>query len=133
MQRIKKISIPFRTSIIVTFVAIVGFCASCWLINSDLSLIPFGFLIAGGIIGLVYALSGLFLIIDEKKSSSGFSIASIAIRNFILIGAMIAMALIDKFNNIPFYNLYVFVGVYTVGIATYIIFNLIESKKEKNV
>ena len=114
MQKIRNLSIPFRTSIIVAFVAIVGFCASCWLINSNLSLIPFGFLIAGGIIGLVYALSGLFLIIDEKKSSAGFSIASIAIRNFILIGTMIAMALIDKFNNIPFYNLYVFVGVYTV-------------------
>ena len=129
----RKLSIPFRTSIIVTLVMVVGFCASCWLIPTGYRGIPFGFLIAGGVNAALYALSGFFLIIDDKKHSSTFSIIAVIVRNVILVGTMIAMAFIDKIFGFQFYNLYVFVGVYTAGIIAYIIFNLVESKKEKDV
>ena len=132
MRFFNKLSIPFRTSIIVSLLMVVGFCASCWLISTSFAGIPYGFLIAGGVNAILYALSGFFLIIDEKRQSTTFSIIAVIVRNVVLIGSMIAMAFIDKTFGFPFYNLYVFVGVYTAGIAAYIIFNLIESKKEKD-
>ena len=78
--------------------------------------IPFGFLLAGGFIAVVHVISYLFSVIDRKRATATFTIIAMALRLVLLLLALIFIALLNYEWNIKLFNMFVFVGMYTLGI-----------------
>ena len=116
MNFLKKLDHNLLTAIILVSVGLLGFLASCFLISTDLQDIPFGFLLAGGFIAVVHVISYLFSIIDRKRATATFTIIAMALRLVLLLLALIFIALMNYEWNIKLFNMFVFVGMYTLGI-----------------
>lgn len=116
MNFLKKLDHNLLTAIILASVGILGFLASCFLISTDLQDIPFGFLLAGGFIALVHIISYLFTLLDRKRATATFTIIAMALRLILLLFALIIIALMNYEWGIKLFNMFVFVGMYTLGI-----------------
>ena len=117
MKSLKKLDRNLLTAIIVVGISLVGFVSSCFLISSELQDIPFGFLFAGGVIAAVHVISFAFNKIDERRASATFTIIAMALRLVIMLAMLIIIALMNYRWNIKLFNIFVFVGVYLVGIV----------------
>ena len=124
MKLLKKLDNNLLSSIIVYGLSILGFVISSFLISTSYKDIPFGFLFSGGVIGTLYLISCLLGKIDTKNEKSVWSIVAINIRLLVIIGVMIIIAFMNYRWNIKLFNLFVFIGVYTVGIISFILLNL---------
>lgn len=116
MKFIKKLDHNLFTAIVVAGVAILGFLASCFLISTNLQDIPFGFLLAGGILAAVHLLSYLLHTIDKRRGTSIFTILSMGIRLMVLLVSLVLIALMNYKWDLKLFNMFVFVGMYTFGI-----------------
>ncbi len=116
MKLFKKLDHNLLTAIILVGVGMLGFIASCFLISSDLQDIPFGFLLAGGVLGAVHALSFGLNEIDRRRGAATFTIMAMFLRLMILLITIILIALMNYRWNIKLFNMFVFVGMYTLGI-----------------
>lgn len=116
MKLFKKLDHNLLTAIILVGVGVLGFLASCFLISSDLQDIPFGFLLAGGVLGAVHALSFGLNEIDRRRGAATFTIMAMFLRMMILLITLILIALMNYRWNIKLFNMFVFVGMYTLGI-----------------
>ena len=116
MNFLKKLDHNLLTAIILASVGVLGFLASCFLISTDLQDIPFGFLLAGGFIALVHIISYLFTLLDRKRATATFTIIAMALRLILLLFALIIIALMNYEWGIKLFNMFVFVGMYTLGI-----------------
>ena len=117
MKLFKKLDHNLQTAIILAGVGVLGFLASCFLISTELQDIPFGFLLAGGVLSAVHMLSFAFNMIDRRRATATFTIMSMFIRLAILFVALIFIALMNYKWNIKLFNMFVFVGMYTLGIV----------------
>ena len=120
MKLLKKLDNEILTAIIVFLCAVIGFTATSFLIPTYID-IPLGFVLSGGIIAFIYVLSSLFKKIDERRGSTTFSIISISLRMVLTITSLLLLALMYYRWNIKLFNVFVFVGVYTLGIIVYMI------------
>lgn len=116
MKLFKKLDHNLLTAIIMTGVGVLGFLASCFLISTDLQDIPFGFLLAGGVIAGVHMLSFGLNMIDRRRATATFTIMAMFLRLVILFVALIFIALMNYKWNMRLFNMFVFVGMYTLGI-----------------
>ncbi len=116
MKLFKKLDHNLLTAIILVGVGVLGFLASCFLISTDLQDIPFGFLLAGGVLGAVHALSFGLNEIDRRRGAATFTIMAMFLRMMILLITLILIALMNYRWNIKLFNMFVFVGMYTLGI-----------------
>lgn len=120
MKLLKKLDNEILTAIIVFLCAVIGFATTSFLIPTYID-IPLGFVLSGGIIAFIYVLSSLFKKIDERRGSTTFSIISISLRMVLTITSLLLLALMYYRWNIKLFNVFVFVGVYTLGIIVYMI------------
>ena len=116
MNFLKKLGHNLFTSIVVFAISVIGFACSCFLIGTRLQEIPFGFLLSGGIIALMHVISHIFMMIDQRRGTSVFTMIAMALRLFVLLGSLILIFLMYYRWGIQLFNVFVFVGVYTVGI-----------------
>ena len=116
MKLFKKLDHNLLTAIIMVGVGVLGFLASCFLISTNLQDIPFGFLLAGGVLGAVHMLSFGLNEFDRRRASATFTIMAMFLRLVILLITLILIALMNYRWNIRLFNMFVFVGMYTLGI-----------------
>ena len=116
MNFLKKLDHNLMTAIVLAGVGLLGFLASCFLISTELQDIPFGFLLAGGFIGVVHVISYLFTLADKRRGTATFTIIAMALRLALLLLALILIALMNYVWGIKLFNFFVFVGMYTLGI-----------------
>ena len=116
MNFIKKLGHNLFTAFVILIISIIGFCASAFLISSDLQHIPFGFLLAGGIIALLHVASHFLAEMDKRRGTSIFTIIAMSLRLVVLLGTLILVCLMYYRWDIKLFNVFVFVGVYTIGI-----------------
>ena len=133
MNFLKKLDQNLLTAIIILVIALIGFGCSSFLIFTDLQHIPFGFLLSGGIIAFIHLISYLLVLLDKRNGTTMFSIVSISMRLVILLGSLLLIVLMYYRWNIKLFNVFVFVGMYTVSIITFCLtFVLSKDRKEQD-
>ena len=118
MKLIKKLGNNLFTAIAVLIIAIIGFASSAFLISTNLQDIPFGFLLSGGIIAFIHIISHFLVKVDEIRGSAVFTVLSIIVRFVILTASLILIGLMYYRWGLKYFNIFVFVGVYTLAIIT---------------
>ena len=132
-MKLRKLEINLLTSIIVLLVGLIGFGATSFLLNSALIHIPLGFLFSTGVISLLYLIAHLFVKIDEKRGNNVFTIISLSLRFAVLIGVMIILGFMNYRWGNELFNIFVFIGMYTLGVLVFVILNLLnKERKETN-
>ena len=130
MKFLKTAESNLLTAIVVFTISVLGFAASSYLLTSEFIHIPLGFLFSGGVIGSLYLFSHFLLKKDNEDAKATWSIIAISARFAIIIAAMIIIALMYYRWNLPYFNLFVFIGVYTAGVITFVISYLTSGRKE---
>lgn len=116
MNFFQKLDHNLWTSFVVLGVSLIGFACSCFLISTDMQDIPFGFLLAGGIIAFIHVFSFLMTLIDKRRGTTVFTIIAMIFRLVIVLASLVVVALMYYKWNIKLFNIFVFVGMYTVGV-----------------
>ena len=133
MKFLRKLDNNLLAALIVYFVSILGFACSSFLISTSLIDIPLGFLFSGGVIGSLYLLTFFFGKLDERTGRNIFGIISIGVRLFVIIGVMILIAFMYYRWEIKIFNLFVFIGIYSLGVISFVLLHLLNKEgKEKN-
>lgn len=131
MSFLKKLDRNLLTGIITLLISIIGFACSSFLLTTDLKHFPLGFLYSGGVIALVYVISYFLVRIDIKQGTTIFSIISLGMRLVIILTSMLMMVMMYYKWDIKLFNVFVFVGVYTLSIITFCLtYILIKDGKE---
>lgn len=124
MKKLRKLEKNLLTSIVTCIVSLLGFAASSFLLLGEYRDIPLGFLFGGLVIGGLYLLTFFLSKKDEENVSSNRTVIVIFLRLLLIIALMIVVAFMNYRWNAKYFNLFVFIGIYTVGVLTYILSNL---------
>ena len=116
MKLLRKLGHNLVTAFAILIISIIGFACSAFLIPSELRSIPYGFLLAGGILALIHVISHLLTAIDVRRGSSIFTIISMIVRLTLTLASLLLICFMYYRWNIKLFNVFVFVGVYTAGI-----------------
>ena len=132
-MKIRKLEINLLTSIIVLLVGVIGFGVTSFLLSTTYIHVPLGFLFSSAVISVLYLIAHLFVRIDEKRKTSAFALVSIILRFVVLVGVMLILGFMNYRWNNELFNIFVFIGMYTLGVITFVTLNLInKERKEKN-
>lgn len=129
MNLIGKLGVSLFTAISVIAISLVAFSCSSFLISTPLQDVPFGFLLAGGVIGFCYLLNHLFVKPDTSRGSTTFSLVSIILRFAIQVVVMVLIGLMYYRWNIKLFNIFVYVAIYTVGVIIFALAHIYIKKK----
>ena len=130
MKLLKKLDNELLTAVVVFITSVLGFAITSFLIPTHID-IPLGFILSGGIIALIYALSSLLRKIDERKGTYIFSIITVSLRLVVTLTALLLLILMYYKWNIKLFNVFVFVGIYTFGIIAYMITFIISKNRKE--
>lgn len=128
MKFLKKLNESIQIAILTYFVTIVGLIALLFLFFIGHMDIPLGLLLGGGIVGTLNLFAGLIQEWTSSKEGAIVSIIFTIIRNIIIVASMIIIALMYYRWNMPYFNIFAFVGIYTVSIIITLIVHLKERK-----
>ena len=130
MNFLRKGEINLVTAVITCVISVLGFAISAFLLTQNMIDIPLGFLFSGGVIGSLYLLTHFLVKIDKTEARATWSILAISIRLFIIVGVMIIIALMYYRWNLKYFNIFVFVGIYTISALTFVLSHLSKNRKE---
>ena len=129
MNFLRKLDHNFLAALVVGIVSLLGFGVTGFLIPTSYIDIPLGFIFSGAVIASLYVVSHFLIKIDEKNGTSYWSIASIILRLVILVGVLVILGFMNYRWNIKLFNIFVFVAIYTIGVATFSL-SYIRKRKE---
>ena len=130
MKLFRSLNNSLKAGILTILISLLGFLATLFLFFNGYSDIPLGILLGGFVIGGLNIIAGIVEKKDEQKNSSVASIIMIIVRFIVLIACMIIIALMNYRWDVKIFNLYAFVGVYTVSIITLVITYLTERRQK---
>ena len=130
MKFIRNLETNLLVAVITFVVAVIGFAASSFLLTTSYLDIPLGFLLSGGVIGSLYIITHFFTKIDNRDSRATWSIIAITIRLVVIVGMMILIALMYYRWNMKYFNIFVFVAMYTISAAVFVFAHLSRNRKE---
>ena len=116
MKIFRKLGHNLFTALVVLIISIIGFACSSFLVNTELKHIPYGFLFSGGVIALIYVISHLLNYIDKRNGTTVFTILSMGVRLILTLTTLLLICFMYYKWDIKLFNVFVFVGMYTVGI-----------------
>ena len=90
--------------------------------------IPLGFILGGVVSTILCLLSALAEKQDDKKEGTTFSIIVIILRMVLLVAVTLIIAFMYYRWNLPIFNIFSFVGMYTGSIIIMVIVHLISKK-----
>lgn len=124
----EKHSNSFVAAILTFVVTLLAVAVSSFCFFNGHMDIPLGFLLGGGVMGGLNLLSALAEKADEKRQSTTFSILVITLRLTLLVGIAIIIAFMYYRWNLPIFNLYTFIAMYTMSVICTIIVHLVNKK-----
>ena len=131
MKFLSKLDNQLLTAVIVLIVSLLGFAATGFLIPSSYQHIPFGFLLSGGIISVIYVISSILERVDVKRGSTTFSIIAIIMRLVVLLTSLALVGLMYYKWNIKLFNIFVFVGMYTAGVGVHMLVTVFRKPRKE--
>ena len=128
MKLFTSLNASLKIAILTYIFAIFGFLVTLFLLFNGHQDIPLGVIFAGGVIGTVNLFAGLAEHYYQNKEGAIISIILIGIRTFVILGVMILIALMYYRWNMPLFNIFAYVAIYTISIILTVIVNLKERK-----
>ena len=129
MKLFRSLNNSLKTGIITMLVALVGFLGTLFLLFNGHKDIPLGIALGGVVIGGLNILSGLLEKKDEAKASSIRTFIAIGLRLAVIVVMMIIIALMYYRWDLPLFNIFAFVGVYTVSVIVLVVLFLKERRQ----
>lgn len=129
MKFLSQIERNLRVALLVGILTVVAIIASSYCFVTKFYEIPLGFALGGAVVSTLYLIGHFLYQIDVKNGEVKYSILMIGIRNFILIGSIIVLALMYYRWDIKYFNLFAYIGIYTGGIIIFVIDHLVYKNK----
>lgn len=127
MNSIGKLRKPYKVALLVLLISIIGFAATAFLIPTRLD-IPLGIIVSGAIISLLNFLQGIAEKYDNHKHGVVFSILMIIFK-FVVVVVFIVMAALMYYRwDLPYFNIFSTIGVYTVSILSTILVYILDKE-----
>ena len=130
MKLLKKLDSHLLTALIVFIIGVVGFAITSFLLNTKYLDIPLGFVLFSGIVAIIYVISHLLLVIDKRRGTSIFSLVAITLRLFVMVTVLLLFFLLYYRWNIKLFNIFVLIGMYSVGVIVFLLINALNKGKE---
>lgn len=121
MSAFKNFSKFTKTAVLTYLVTLLGFVATSFLFTQGHMDIPLGILLGGTIFGSLSLVSHFLDKKDELDQTSRYSIIIIIVRFVILIASIVVIALMYYKFDLKIFNLFSFIGIYTVSIIIMVI------------
>ena len=131
MKLLGKLDNNLLTGIITLTLSLVIFACTSFLVLTPYKDIPFGFLLSGGIVSIVYVASSFLTRLDEGKQSSVGSLISIIVRFVIFVASVILLAFMYYRWDIKLFNIFTFIGVYTFSTLTFVLLFVIRKNRKE--
>ena len=125
MRFFQEANNSIKTAFITYALTLLATLSTIFLFFQGLMDIPLGILLGGSIFGTLSLISGLVEKKDEDRKTPIYSIVLIGVRFLLLIAITIVIAFMYYRWNLPIFNIFAFVGAYTVSIIVMIIVYLI--------
>ena len=128
MTFFKQLNNSIKVAILTYLISIVGFLALLFLLFNGHKDIPLGVIFAGGVIGTVNLIAGLIENSVKDKDGAIISTIFIGVRTLVILGVMVLIALMYYRWNMPYFNIFAYVAIYTISIIITIIVFLKERR-----
>ena len=125
MRFFQEANNSIKTAFITYAVTLIATLSTIFLFFQGMMDIPLGILLGGSLFGTLSLLSGFLEKKDEDRKTPIYSIVLIGVRFLLLIAVTIVIAFMYYRWNLPIFNIFAFVGAYTVSIIVMIIVYLI--------
>ena len=125
MRFFQEANNSIKTAFLTYLFTLIATLSTLFLFFQGLMDIPLGILLGGSIFGTLSLISGLVEKKDEDRKTPIYSIVLIGVRFLLLIAITIVIAFMYYRWNLPIFNVFAFVGAYTVSIIIMIIVYLI--------
>lgn len=125
MKYIRGLERNLRVSLFISVLTLICFLALSYFFYINLYEVPLGVLLGGIIMSLLHLLNHVLIRLDIRNGTIKFTLISIIVRYFILVGSIILLGFAYYYWNFKYFNLYAFVGAYTLGFLVLIIDYLI--------
>ena len=119
-----------KVAILVLVVAILGFAITSFGFFTNLMDIPLGILLSGFIISGLNLLTSLAYKLDAKKDSATMTVVMINVKLFVGGGLLVLICFMYFRWNMPFFNPFAYIGVYTAYVIITIVVHLIERNRQ---
>ena len=125
MRFFQEANNSIKTAFITYAVTLIATLSTIFLFFQGMMDIPLGILLGGGLFGTLSLVSGFLEKKDEDRKTPIYSIVLIGVRFLLLIAVTIVIAFMYYRWNLPIFNIFAFVGAYTISIIVMIIVYLI--------
>ena len=125
MRFFQEANNSIKTAFITYAVTLIATLSTIFLFFQGMMDIPLGILLGGSLFGTLSLVSGFLEKKDEDRKTPIYSIVLIGVRFLLLIAITIVIAFMYYRWNLPIFNIFAFVGAYTVSIIVMIIVYLI--------
>ena len=125
MRFFQEVNNSIKTAFITYAVTLIATLSTIFLFFQGMMDIPLVILLGGGLFGTLSLVSGFLEKKDEDRKTPIYSIVLIGVRFLLLIAVTIVIAFMYYRWNLPIFNIFAFVGAYTVSIIVMIIVYLI--------
>ena len=125
MRFFQEANNSIKTAFITYAITLVATLSTIFLFFQGMMDIPLGILLGGSLFGTLSLLSGFLEKKDEDRKTPIYSIVLIGVRFLLLIAVTIVIAFMYYRWNLPIFNIFAFVGAYTVSIIVMIVVYLI--------
>ena len=125
MRFFQEVNNSIKTAFITYAVTLIATLSTIFLFFQGMMDIPLGILLGGGLFGTLSLVSGFLEKKDEDRKTPIYSIILIGVRFLLLIAITIVIDFMYYRWNLPIFNVFAFVGAYTVSIIIMIIVYLI--------
>ena len=125
MRFFQEANNSIKTAFITYAITLVATLSTIFLFFQGMMDIPLGILLGGSLFGTLSLVSGFLEKKDEDRKTPIYSIVLIGVRFLLLIAVTIVIAFMYYRWNLPIFNIFAFVGAYTVSIIVMIIVYLI--------
>lgn len=129
MKFLSKLERNLRVSLLVAILTVVVTLSSMFCFFNGYKDIPLGFILGGSVVSLLYLVGHFLYQLDVKNGEVKYSIIMIGIRNFLLIGSIIVLALAYYRWGVKLFNVFAYIGIYTAGIIIFVTDHLIYKNK----
>ena len=125
MRFFQEANNSIKTALLTYALTLIATLSTIFLFFQGMMDIPLGILLGGSLFGTLSLVSGFLEKKDEDRKTPIYSIVLIGVRFLLLIAVTIVIAFMYYRWNLPIFNIFAFVGAYTVSIIVMIIVYLI--------
>lgn len=128
MKLFSKLDKCYKVSILTLLVSIIGLIATSYFFTINKMDIPLGIIFGGIVLSFIYFLQGIGEKRDGNSGNTTWTLVFIILKFVILVACSFVIGFMYYRWNMPYLNLFSFIGVYTVSIINMAVVYLVDKK-----